>query len=237
MIYTKIQWATSTVNPIMGCGGCELFPPPKKIFKNLDQAIGAIVAWPTGRSRSIFKLLIEEAFSRIDTPLKGHTRALSVTNIWHLRERFVAVVASDNGGPAAEAAARAIGMSVSCYAAKLHLNKGRSIANSDRQVNGGYAPTFERITRFDGRVRSMAQAKDLLGCDDPEKPWMNGLPRLIFLSDMGDAFSRNSDFSFLETEVMDPIRSQEGSRHLWLWLTKRPDRMARFRREHRRLST
>jgi protein gp37 len=45
---------------------------------------------------------------------------------------------------------------------------------------------------------------------------------------MGDAFSRDSDFSFLEDEVIAPIRSPQGQRHFWLWLTKRPDRMARF---------
>lgn len=74
----------------------------------------------------------------------------------------------------------------------------------------------------------MANKRDLLGINDPEKPWMDGLPRLVFVSDMGDAFSRESDFEFLEKEVIEPIQSPEGMRHFWLWLTKRPHRMGRF---------
>ena len=31
MINTKIQWCHSTVNPVMGCDGCELWPTPTAI--------------------------------------------------------------------------------------------------------------------------------------------------------------------------------------------------------------
>jgi protein gp37 len=49
---------------------------------------------------------------------------------------------------------------------------------------------------------------------------------MIFVSDMGDALSRRSDFAFLKREVIGAMRSVKGSRHLWLWLTKRPGSMA-----------
>jgi len=38
---TDIQWADTTVNPIMGCGGCELFPPPGKVLAAIDTAVAA----------------------------------------------------------------------------------------------------------------------------------------------------------------------------------------------------
>ena len=40
---TKIQWCDFTVNPVMGCDGCPLSPPPGKVALNLIQKLmGAI---------------------------------------------------------------------------------------------------------------------------------------------------------------------------------------------------
>lgn len=92
----------------------------------------------------------------------------------------------------------------------------------------GYAKTFERVTRFPDRMSQYARMADLSGTDRTEKPWLNGLPRLIFVSDMGDAFSSRADFDYLEREVEKSVLTEKGQRHLWLWLTKRPDAMASF---------
>lgn len=212
----------------MGCGGCELFPSPQKILAQIDTALAAYRLGAPGQSRRQFRSLIDEAFSQIASPLPGHSRAVSATNIWHLRRRFIDATRLDYGQEAAEKAELVLNQAVTCYAARLHLNKARSILNPTRGANPGYAPTFESVTRYRGRVWEMALSRDLRGIPDPEKPWLDGCPRLIFVSDMGDAFSRDSDFAFLEDEVIAPIRSPKGQRHMWLWLTKRPDRMARF---------
>src|SRR3712207_7534850 len=42
---------------------------------------------------------------------------------------------------------------------------------------------------FPGRMAEAALWSDLTGTDRPDKPWLNGMPRLIFISDMGDALS------------------------------------------------
>ena len=225
---TSIQWCHSTVNPVMGCGGCELFPSPSEILQAIDAAVSLTTGWPGGKSKSLYKVLIGRAYSSIENPLTGHSSAISTTNMWHLRKEFLQKVHDDHGKPASLAAEGAISRAMTCYAATLHLNKGRSILNPTRQMNPGYAPVFEKVTRFEGRVRAMARKKDLRGVNDPQKPWLDSLPRLVFVSDMGDAFSRDSDFDFLENEVIEPIKSPGGTRHFWLWLTKRPDRMARF---------
>ena len=225
---TKIQWCHSTVNPIMGCGGCELFPSPADVLGSIDESLSGIDGWSGGKSRVIFRDLISNAFERIANPLEGHSKAVSTTNIWHLREEFYSAVSRLSGPVAAKAAEGSVARSMTCYAALLHLNKARSIVNPERGFNIGYAPAFERVTRFQDRVRAMARKRDLGDVNDPKKPWLDGMPRLIFVSDMGDAFSRESDFGFLEEEVIEPIRSPEGRCHFWLWLTKRPDRMARF---------
>lgn len=212
----------------MGCGGCELYTSPSAVFGNIDKALAWVSGWNEGMSRSLFREFIAEAFARIEAPRPGHSKVVSTTNIWHLRHSFVGLVTRRHGRGAGKAAELAIAQAVTCYAARLHLNKGRSIVNPGRGINSGYAPIFESVTPFSGRVGKIARSRDLRGTSDLEKPWLDGCPRLIFVSDMGDAFSRDSDFSFLENEVIAPICSPEGQRHFWLWLTKRPDRMARF---------
>jgi protein gp37 len=223
---TEIQWADSTVNPIMGCGGCELFPPPGEVLTAIDEAVAD--AGTNISSRAIFKSLVNDRFSKIENPGPEFKNVVNTTNIWHLREPFAAVVQSDHGQDAGKAAELAIRKAITCYAAKLHLNKGVSIVNPTRIPNKGYAPIFESVTQFAGRVAKTAKLPDLLGRVDAEMPWKQGLPRLVFLSDMGDALSAKADFPFLKSDVMPAIQSDDGKRHLWLWLTKRPERMAKF---------
>ena len=137
-VNTKIQWCDSTVNPTMGCDGCEIWGPQRK----------------------------------------------------------------------------------TCYAGMLHTRFGG--------VTPGYAPTFAEVTLFPGRMAEAAGWPDLSGKTRRDKPWLDRLPRLIFVSDMSDALSNSVPFEYLRDEVIANITSETGSRHCWLWLTKRADRMAKF---------
>ena len=134
---TAIQWCDDTVNPTMGCDGCELWSKDRK----------------------------------------------------------------------------------SCYAGVLHRVRGGH--------NKGFAPTFEEVTLFPGRMAKAAAAGDLTGVARPDKHWLDGMPRLIFVSDMSDALSQSVSFEYLEGEIIATVASDAGRRHRWLWLTKRPARMAR----------
>jgi protein gp37 len=137
-IKTKIQWCDSTVNPTMGCDGCELWDLPRR----------------------------------------------------------------------------------SCYAGTLHTRFGG--------VTPGYAPTFEEVTLFPGRTAEASRWADLTGTTRTDKPWLNGLPRLIFVSDMSDSLSASVSFEYLVEEVVNLVSEGPGRRHHWLWLTKRARRMASF---------
>lgn len=137
-IKTKIQWCDSTVNPTMGCDGCEL--------------------WTANRK--------------------------------------------------------------TCYAGVLHRRFGGKTR--------GYALTFENVTRFPGRMTKAAKWSDLRARRRHGKPWLNGLPRLIFVSDMSDSLSQGVNFNYLRDEIIATVSSDIGCRHCWLWLTKRPARMAEF---------
>ena len=108
----------------------------------------------------------------------------------------------------------------SCYAAILHHRHGG--------INPGYATQFDQVERFPGRMAKAARLSDLTGLRRQHKPWLDGRPRIIFISDMGDALSKAVSFEYLEAEIIDNVISPAGRRHMWLWLTKQPQRMAEF---------
>ena len=229
---TKIQWCDSTVNPIMGCGGCELFTAPIPLLLTIDRALqGHVQEWKTGDAKKLFEELIQKAIEnprrQIDQPLDGHCDAVTTTNIYHLRKAFALKLKEQHSSELAKLATQVIQQSVTCYAAKLHLNRGRDITNPARKVNKGYASTFETVTQFAGRMLKTSRLSDLTGRDRPDNPWLDGLPRLIFLSDMGDALSNKDDFDFLNEEFK-AVESIKGQQHMWLWLTKRPQNMKSF---------
>lgn len=230
---TNIQWCDDTVNPIEGCGGCELFPKPQQITARIDQVLinRNIKGWNSGSARQMFADVIDEGWQQMlqefPEPGIGHFNAVTTTNIYHFRERFANRVSQICGKEAGTAALDIIHRDIKCYAAKLHLNRGYSVLNPTRKPNRGYAPTFEQVTQFPGRMEQIARRPDLLGQDRPDAPWKNGLARLIFISDMGDALSRKDDFDFLCDEL-EETQTDDGRRHLWLWLTKRPEMMREF---------
>ena len=117
-----------------------------------------------------------------------------------------------------------------CYAGILHLRHGADPTKPNKKTNPGYAQTFEDPRLFLGRMAEAAAWSDLRGLARAAKPWMDGLPRLIFVSDMADALSSTVSFEYLRDEIIANVASPAGQRHIWLWLTKRPSRMAEFSR-------
>ena len=180
--------------------------------------------------QELLTALIAKHYAKIKNPLPGHVNEVTTTNIWHFREQLREEIAKTYGQDAGKAVIKAIKMAIKCYAAKLHFNRGANITKPDRKLNKGYAQCFEMVTDFPGRMEEASNWRDTLGHDYPDKPWMNGLPSTIFVSDMGDALcSKNQeDYDFLKREVIANVSSMKGLRHLWLWLSKRPATMADF---------
>lgn len=71
---TKIQWCDSTINPVMGCGGCELFPPPTEVVGSINAALADIGIKLD--SRHLLKSLITDAHSKIGDPGKSPKRQI-----------------------------------------------------------------------------------------------------------------------------------------------------------------
>lgn len=111
------------------------------------------------------------------------------------------------------------GKDESCYAGQIH---------SRFSPSKSYPGTFEQVSLHPGRMEQAAKWPDLRSVERPDKPWLSGKRRTIFVGDMGDIFSEDVPFEYLRDEVIGNIVSPFGRRHLWMILTKQPSRMARF---------
>jgi protein gp37 len=111
-----------------------------------------------------------------------------------------------------------------CYAGNWHE---RRLARTLPKL---YAPSFTEVRLVPGRMAPAARWGDLTGRARPRKPWLDGLPRVIFVGDMSDIHSRDVPVEYLRDEVFGAITSTAGSRHLWMLLTKQPNRLATFAR-------
>ena len=91
---TNIQWCDSTINPIMGCLGCELYPTPQKILAAIDRAClqAGITDWTSGTATELFGELLDHGWSELEEtdsgPGLGHQNRLTTTNIRHIRKRM-----------------------------------------------------------------------------------------------------------------------------------------------------
>ncbi len=91
-------------------------------------------------------------------------------------------------------------------------------------TNKGWPLSFEQPRIFMDRVPKMLSWNDLSGQLRQNKPWLDGMPRLIFLNDMGDTFSKGMPADWF-AEVIELIRE---SKHQFLVLTKWPERFVYF---------
>jgi len=92
----------------------------------------------------------------------------------------------------------------------------------------GWPKSFDRPEFFPGRLERAVKWSDLTGKTRPDEPWLNGLPRHIFVNDLSDGFCPDID----PWEWLAPsLPSMHLSPHVWLLLTKWPDRMDKFFKE------
>ena len=217
---TDIQWCDDTVNPVMGCTApCELRPLPVKVRETVVDYFAE--TFPSFEIEELKTLL---------TKLTGDRNS---TEIYQLRNLIVdKVIAAQGEGITASVIKKGLKAELDaifiCYAHQQHMMRGTDVLNNDKQTNSGFAPQFEQVTKFEGRTTKAALMSDLYGEYRKNKPWLDYLPRVIFVSDMADLLSEAIDFKYIKQEVIDIVTTKAGKRHIWLWLTKMPKRMEEF---------
>ena len=131
-----------------------------------------------------------------------------------------------------------------CYAGTLHEMRGPLVALGKAK---GYAKVFPEPEMFAGRMAEAARWSDLRGKKREAKyarpqgsilpvvtraarPWLDGMPRMIFISDMGDALSKSIPNEYLRDEIVLTVAGDlwQARGHVGMWLTKQPERMAEF---------
>ena len=81
---TPIQWTHSTINPVMGCDGCPLYPTVGRI----KAAVGAVLAKHGIRS------------GKAGTPGVNDLGKMSASEVYHRRKEIAAKVAKRFAGEA-----------------------------------------------------------------------------------------------------------------------------------------
>jgi protein gp37 len=208
--HTAIHFCDGTVNPVMGCEGCELLPSRAALLRELAASLAPRLQVPVEEMRLIVRaraLVIEARGPTGDLALltgiatgalgEGHTQADVSTVVRHATR------------------------DCRCYAAALTERYGGT--------NHGFPAAFREIAVFPGRMATAARSGDLFGRRHPDKRWLDGYPRIWFISDMGDALCLD-DFEYFRREIIEVVTSEGGRRHIWLWITKRPGAMAEFYR-------
>jgi len=111
-----------------------------------------------------------------------------------------------------------------CYAGRLTERWGG---------RKGWPVRFDEPVVFEDRINRLTGWPDLTGkARGAEKgDHLDGLPRLVFLNDMGDTFTESLPIDWL-LPFMDRL---ESSPHIYQILTKRPKRMYTFFKEYGRI--
>lgn len=179
---TKIQWCHSTVNPVMGCAGCELWPGRAQIVGAIKEVLPVDNTAPS----TIISAAVQAAVN--GRPMSG---------VYSNRKAIADQIQITLGlsGDNRQALLDAIRSKAKCYAGLL---------GTMRAGHAGYADTFELPKPYPGRTAMAAGWGTPTADEIADKPWLTGLPRLIFVSDMGDALSKGVSFDYLLTEVIDP---------------------------------
>lgn len=89
---------------------------------------------------------------------------------------------------------------------------------------GGWPERFDQPRQFPERMDQALSWSDLTGANRPDKPWLDRLPRIILLNDLGDTFTES-----LESDWLAPLLPRmTHSPHHWVCVTKRASRMLEF---------
>lgn len=77
--------------------------------------------------------------------------------------------------------------------------------------NKGFPEAFDKPALFLSRLDDAIRWPDLSGTDRTDKPWLDGLPRIIFLDDMGDTFTESLPLDWL-LQPYGPLVCPQGHR-------------------------
>ena len=147
----------------MGCDGCELWPGRAQVASRIQEALPANLGFP----QNIVKAAIQGAIngrpmSELYADRKSVGDRIQITLGLGSRGRHTIV--------------DVIRSNAKCYA---------DLLGTMRAGHKGYAEEFEVPKLYPGRMATAARWAAPTAGEIAEKPWLEGLPRLVFISDSG----------------------------------------------------
>jgi protein gp37 len=218
-------WCDTSASPTAGCDGCRLWPDQKRVGESLSLELNFLL-----HSNAPF---VENAISEILGPYQlgtdiFHGRHAIVDALIHRLRPVEHEVFGCTGNLDPGTLVSVIDRSFHCEAGRTHLARAERPDKAGRIGRTALADKFERPKLNPGAMAQAANLPDLRGVSRPGRPWLDGLPRVIEISPLGEALSASIPFEFLRTEIIDVVNSPAGSRHEWVWPTRCPERMVRF---------
>lgn len=93
----------------------------------------------------------------------------------------------------------------------------------------GWPAAFEHPQLFPDRIKHLSAWPDLTGKPCLSKPWLDGYPRVIFLNDLGDTFTKGLPDDWF-ADYLEPLAN---CKHIIMIVTKNSQRMRDFFSRHK----
>jgi hypothetical protein len=102
----------------------------------------------------------------------------------------------------------------------LHLDMEQILSNQIKLHQMGTARASENQRSFKDVCQKPRTGRTCKVKPRPNKPGLNGLPRIILVSDMGIILSHGYSPDHLKSEITDVVSPAKGKRHWRLWTTR-----------------
>jgi protein gp37 len=114
------------------------------------------------------------------------------------------------------------------HAYSQHTKEARDAASAN---DPGRRFEPDKTHLFPYRLATAALRSDLTGQlrakERLDRPWFNGVPRIIFIPDVGGLLT-SGDYEWVAEQLILFVATPLARRHIWVWRSNRPERVAAF---------
>jgi protein gp37 len=209
------DYADSDISPVAGCDGCELWASTE------DRIMAAVSAmenhgWDTRAATEVARRVLG---SQTPSLIHQGSEVLAGEMVWTL--------CCEHNPEAINDIAQALQKGSRCQAGSMAVSWGPNPFDPNHVPSRGWHSRFESPTLHAGALWTAARW-GALNKFHPDKPWLTRHPRIVLISQTGEALSDSVPFEFLRDSIITPVSSASGRRHVYLWNTRRCARMADF---------
>ena len=202
-------WADNVVVPFRACGKCPLPPTVQQIRDELLYLL----------SQHLPRTALDHARWTLDRRLPV---SIAPGTILHQRHAFVADIIAALGMPNDPDLQQVSEMRIERLFSE-HRPHARSGTCRSSPLD------CRNVRLLPAQMIAAAALPSLQGMHRPIKEWLRFHRRVIHIEGF-DAILRSASYESIRDQLLGPVSSPDGSRHIWLLQTEVPDRLAAFYR-------